>query len=174
MDHRTRNRGVGLLFALLLTSLAVFVVHRALFRPPATTSEVTTTGASVDLGSGERVSGSAGPACTSHASCADTDLCIRGRCIPITPATTECRTAMIRFARGTAEISDVAEMTVERAARCIKAGRAPQVSIEESNDAFAGREANAEVTASRRRNVAASLEQRGIPREKIDAVDVRR
>jgi hypothetical protein len=120
------------------------------------------------------ITGAAGAACTSHVGCALGDLCVRGHCAAITPQTTECRTANIRFARTTAELSSVAEMTVERAARCIKAGSSPTISYEESSDPLTTTEDNEALSRARRGNVRTALEKRGVPAETADKLEPRK
>jgi outer membrane protein OmpA-like peptidoglycan-associated protein len=116
------------------------------------------------------LTGAAGPACASHASCAEGALCTRGRCDPITAQTTECRDVLVRFARGTVALGSSAEDTVERLARCLKAERTPTVTIEASDDPSRSKEDNAAVTKTRFATVRQGLEQRGVPPDRIDAV----
>lgn len=155
----------------VLGFVLVFALFRGIARPPETAQE-TTTGAEMEA-TVDAPPDTPNPMCTSHVGCEEKDLCTRGRCEPITSRTTECRSAMVRFARTTAELSSVAQMTVERAARCIKAGRSPTIVFEESRDAFASRQANSERTEARRQRIRDALEQRSVPREYLDEIDAR-
>lgn len=114
--------------------------------------------------------GAAPPACTTHASCAEATLCTRGRCEPITPATTECRDAMIRFARGATTLSSSAEVAVEGAARCLKANREPALSVEPSRDSSRSAEENEALTTARVDSVRHALEQRGVAPERARSI----
>jgi hypothetical protein len=114
-----------------------------------------------------RPTGAAPPACTTHVDCAGGALCTRGRCEPITTATTECRDVLIRFARGARELSSSAEAAVEGAARCLEANRLPVLRIEPSRERDRSTEANDELTNARVSLVRRALEQRGVAPDRV-------
>lgn len=173
LDPPRRRRWLIVLFS-VLACVFVFTLHQMSKHPGPSTRETTTTGARMEPDPDAPLVGAANAACTSHASCSDKELCTRGRCEPITNRTPECRRAMVRFARGAADLSSTARMTVERAARCIRAGQSPTVAFEESRDALAPKQRNDELTQARRKAVRDALEQRAVPREYIDAIDAQR
>jgi outer membrane protein OmpA-like peptidoglycan-associated protein len=154
----------------LLIGVLLFLLFMKERRPKSASRETTTTGAEVRPHAGAEVIGAAGPACASHTSCAAEQLCTRGHCEPITARTTECRDAMIRFASGATELSSSAELAVERAARCLKANRTPQLAIEPSNDPNLSKQGNERLTETRRSNVRHALEQRGITSERLTEI----
>jgi hypothetical protein len=158
----------------VICGVLLFLLARKHHRPSAASRETQTTGAEMERDLDAPVTGAAGATCTSHVGCAVEDLCIRGHCAAITPQSTECRSANFRFARTTAQLSAVAEMTVERAARCIKAGRSPTLSYEESRDPLATTEDNDALSRARRANVQSALEKRGVPTENLDKLEPRK
>lgn len=165
---RIASWGLGVVAVLaVILLLLLFMKER---RPDSASRETTTTRAEIAADSGVEVTGAVGPACARHANCSDSALCTRGRCVEITSATTECRDAMVRFARWATELSTSAENEVDRAARCMKANRDPTLAIEPSRDPTLPPERNAELTEARRSTVIRALEQRGVPRERLNAM----
>jgi outer membrane protein OmpA-like peptidoglycan-associated protein len=155
----------------LMGVLALFLSLRAGRRPEDVAGrETTITKAELARDQGVTVSGAAGAACSSHAGCADGALCTRAHCEPITLATTECRDARVRFARGVAELSSTADVTVERTARCLKANHTPLLAIEPSTDTRLSTEENDRLTDLRRSAVRRALEQRGVAADRLGAV----
>lgn len=168
------------LFGLLVSLVAfLFVMEgrrsRAARRREAEESRPTTlTSAEVQPESVAPNTGAAPPACTAHVDCARGALCTRGRCATITPRTTECREVMIRFASGAADLSSLAEVEVERTARCIEAGREPTVEIEPSTDSARSAGDNERVTNAREAAVRRALEQRAVSPERLRALRLER
>ena len=148
----------------VLAGVLAFALVRKDRRPDSATSEATTTAAEL----GGDAGGGAGAACETHATCAAGNLCTRGRCAPITAATTECREAKVRFARGTSALSSSAEAAIEGAARCFNAERAPRVLIEPSRDPTLDPDMNEALTEERVETVHRALDQRGVAREKLE------
>ena len=146
----------------VLGGVLLFSLYRAGTRRPMASHETTTTGAEMARDPDAPLIGAANAACTSHVSCKAAELCTRGRCEPISARTTECNDAMFRFARTSAELSTIAELTAERAARCTKAGHPPTITVEQSDDTFASAQTNTDLTNARMRNVQNALERRGL------------
>jgi outer membrane protein OmpA-like peptidoglycan-associated protein len=153
-------------FFWLLAAVVLVIVLEGR-RREALRGEATTTGAELGRGSDAALTGAAGPACDGHASCAKGALCTRGRCEPITATTPECRDAIVRFARGTSEISSTAEAAIEGAARCFDADREPTVAVEPSRDPSRSARENDELTEARVVAVRRALEQRGVAPERL-------
>ncbi|MBX3191891.1 MAG: OmpA family protein [Labilithrix sp.] len=171
MARAKRGRGAawwmalaGALAALLGIILLLFLLTR--LRPERAGVETTLTAA--DAGTG-----AAGPPCEAHATCAAGALCTRGRCAPITPETTECRSALIRFARGATELSASAEGEIERAARCALTRHDMRLAIEPSIDAARSPRENEDLTKARQSAVRRALERRGVSPERLRAMGFR-
>lgn len=154
----------------LLTALLLFLALRVGRRPDSASREPTLTRAEIERKQGGETTGAAGPPCTSHVSCAEGALCTRGHCVSITPRTTECRDAMVRFARGTVELSSHADAAVELTARCLKANHTPALAIEPSSDPSRSAHDNEQLTQTRRAAVRRALEQRGITADRLTEI----
>ncbi len=112
----------------------------------------------------------AAPSCGRDADCGASQLCIRSRCVDITPALAECGTVRVHFDFDEAELRPSELPLLERSARCLAADAGLHVLIEGNADERGTEEYNLALGDRRASSVERYLERLGAPAERLRTV----
>lgn len=108
--------------------------------------------------------------CSSDASCGARQLCIRSRCVDITPDLAECSTVRVHFAFDRADLEQQELPLLQRVSRCLTADQAMHVIVEGNADERGTVEYNLALGDRRANTVEKYLERLGASRAQLKTV----
>lgn len=108
--------------------------------------------------------------CSSDIDCAERQLCIRSKCVDISPGLPECSTARIHFDFNLADIHPDETAKLQRMGRCLKADHALHVTIEGNADERGTEDWNLALGDKRATAVENYLEQLGVSKAQLKTV----
>jgi peptidoglycan-associated lipoprotein len=109
-------------------------------------------------------------ACSSDLDCGERQLCIRSKCVDITPGLPVCSTARIHFDFNLADIHPDETAKLQRMGRCLKADHALHVTIEGNADERGTEDWNLALGDKRATAVENYLEQLGVSKAQLKTV----
>jgi peptidoglycan-associated lipoprotein len=159
-----------ILAAFSWTACAHKEVKEGTSTPPATSSAAAPNQAATTPAASPQQTGAAPSTCTSDTQCANAQLCLNGRCTPITAGMGECAQVRVHFAFNEAVIRPEEVPAVQRMARCLKADRAMTLEIRGHADERGTDEYNLALGDQRARAVARYLENLGVGAKQLSTV----
>lgn len=115
-------------------------------------------------------SGAGEKTCRNDLECGSKQLCIRSRCVDITPEMAECQTIRVHFDFEVAELKQDDQASLQRIARCLKADQALHVSVQGNADERGTQEYNLSLGDRRATAVATYLERLGVSATQLKTV----
>ena len=108
--------------------------------------------------------------CSTDLDCGDKQLCIRNRCVDITPGLAECNSVRVHFPFNSSEIDPADKPGLERSARCLKADQSLHVTVAGNADERGTEEYNMALGDKRATAVASYLESLGASAAQLKTV----